>query len=121
MVSLAEASDSTIAGDLKTEDTSRIAGDDRNPDEMVIALRREAFTWPRLVAPPMKRSGHVIMDACCSNGVLYPFRSLIVADMPARTDPTSHLPQIPFETRLSRRTQSPVGRPFPIRAKRESG
>jgi len=37
-------------------------------DEMIDALRQEASTWPRLVAPPMKRSGHVIMDACCSNG-----------------------------------------------------
>jgi len=37
-------------------------------DEILATLRQEAATWPRVVAPPMKRSGHVIMDACCPNG-----------------------------------------------------
>ncbi|WVO16516.1 3-methyl-2-oxobutanoate hydroxymethyltransferase [Cryptococcus depauperatus] len=32
------------------------------------SLKREAYSWPRLVAPPMKRKGHVTMDACCSDG-----------------------------------------------------
>ncbi|WWD21480.1 3-methyl-2-oxobutanoate hydroxymethyltransferase [Kwoniella shandongensis] len=31
-------------------------------------LRKEAYAWPRMVAPPMKRSGHVTMDACCPDG-----------------------------------------------------
>ncbi|EIW71277.1 hypothetical protein TREMEDRAFT_42713 [Tremella mesenterica DSM 1558] len=30
-------------------------------------LRGEAYSWPRLVAAPMKRSGHVIMDVCCTD------------------------------------------------------
>ncbi|RXK34662.1 3-methyl-2-oxobutanoate hydroxymethyltransferase [Tremella mesenterica] len=30
-------------------------------------LRGEAYRWPRLVAAPMKRSGHVIMDVCCTD------------------------------------------------------
>jgi hypothetical protein len=33
------------------------------------ALRKEAYSWPRLVAPPLKRSGHVIMDTCSPNGM----------------------------------------------------
>ena len=37
-------------------------------DDMHATLRDQAATWPRLVAPPLKRSGHVIMDACCPNG-----------------------------------------------------
>ncbi|OCF32611.1 3-methyl-2-oxobutanoate hydroxymethyltransferase [Kwoniella heveanensis BCC8398] len=37
-------------------------------DEMTQELRIEAFGWPRLVAPPMKRSGHVTMDTCCPDG-----------------------------------------------------
>ncbi|WVF69805.1 3-methyl-2-oxobutanoate hydroxymethyltransferase [Kwoniella sp. CBS 6097] len=37
-------------------------------DEMTQELRRQAYGWPRLVAPPMKRSGHVTMDTCCSDG-----------------------------------------------------
>ena len=39
-------------------------------EEMLETLRQEAWTWPRLVAPPMKRSGHVTMDACCPSGTL---------------------------------------------------
>ena len=37
-------------------------------DDLSPALRPEAYAWPRLVAPPLKRSGHVVMDACCPNG-----------------------------------------------------
>lgn len=33
-------------------------------DEIQDQLRLEAFSWPRLVFPPLKRSGHVIIDAC---------------------------------------------------------
>ncbi|KAL4070558.1 mitochondrial small ribosomal subunit Rsm22-domain-containing protein [Scleroderma citrinum] len=32
------------------------------------ALRREAYGWPRLVFPPLKRSGHIIIDACTPEG-----------------------------------------------------
>ncbi|KAI4528744.1 Rsm22-domain-containing protein [Schizophyllum commune Loenen D] len=28
------------------------------------ALRHEAYSWPRLIFPPLKRSKHVILDAC---------------------------------------------------------
>lgn len=35
------------------------------------SLRREAYRWPRLVFPPLKRSGHVIIDACTSEGLLF--------------------------------------------------
>ncbi|ORX38824.1 ketopantoate hydroxymethyltransferase-domain-containing protein [Kockovaella imperatae] len=34
-------------------------------------LQADAFHWPRLVAPPIKRSGHVIMDTCDANGELW--------------------------------------------------
>ncbi|GAA93920.1 uncharacterized protein L969DRAFT_84622 [Mixia osmundae IAM 14324] len=30
--------------------------------------RHDAMAWPRLLYPPMKRSGHVIMDVCSSSG-----------------------------------------------------
>lgn len=32
------------------------------------ALRSESNNWPRLVFPPMKRSGHVILDCCTPAG-----------------------------------------------------
>ncbi|TFY71841.1 hypothetical protein EVG20_g1169 [Dentipellis fragilis] len=36
--------------------------------ELEEGLRMEAFHWPRLVLPPLKRSGHIILDACTSEG-----------------------------------------------------
>ncbi|KAJ7292885.1 Rsm22-domain-containing protein [Mycena rebaudengoi] len=32
------------------------------------ALRLEAYHWPRLVFPPLKKSGHIILDACTPEG-----------------------------------------------------
>lgn len=32
------------------------------------ALRHEAYSWPRLVFPPLKRSKHVILDTCTPEG-----------------------------------------------------
>lgn len=32
------------------------------------ALRQEAYHWPRLVFKPLKRSGHIILDACAPEG-----------------------------------------------------
>jgi len=36
------------------------------------ALRIEAFDWPRLVFPPLKRSGHIILDCCTAEGEMIP-------------------------------------------------
>ena len=32
------------------------------------SLRSEAYYWPRLIFPPLKRSGHIILDGCTSGG-----------------------------------------------------
>lgn len=32
-------------------------------------LRLEAYSWPRLVFAPLKRSGHVILDCCTPEGI----------------------------------------------------
>lgn len=32
------------------------------------ALRLEAYHWPRLVFPPLKNNGHVILDSCTPEG-----------------------------------------------------
>ncbi|KAG4305847.1 hypothetical protein PORY_000757 [Pneumocystis oryctolagi] len=29
-----------------------------------------SYSWPRLILPPLKKRGHVIMDACISNGTI---------------------------------------------------
>jgi ribosomal protein RSM22 (predicted rRNA methylase) len=30
----------------------------------------EAYHWPRLISPPLKRGGHVILDVCSSSGYI---------------------------------------------------
>ncbi len=37
-------------------------------EEIDEALRLEAFQWPRLVFPPLKKSGHIILDGCTAEG-----------------------------------------------------
>ncbi|KAJ4485621.1 mitochondrial small ribosomal subunit Rsm22-domain-containing protein, partial [Lentinula aciculospora] len=36
--------------------------------ELWTELRQEAYSWPRLVFPPLKKSGHIILDACTQEG-----------------------------------------------------
>ncbi len=37
-------------------------------DAVEEGLRAEAYYWPRLVYPPLKRNGHVVMDTCHPSG-----------------------------------------------------
>ncbi|KAL1411722.1 cell wall biogenesis and architecture protein [Vanrija albida] len=57
-----------LAAASAAADASPELGDAK--DEMDAALRTEAHGWPRLVALPLKRSGHVVIDACMPNGNL---------------------------------------------------
>ncbi|KAJ7070608.1 mitochondrial small ribosomal subunit Rsm22-domain-containing protein [Mycena amicta] len=41
-----------------------------SPAALNAALRLEAYNWPRLVFPPLKKSGHIILDACTPEGNL---------------------------------------------------
>lgn len=29
---------------------------------------KTAITWPRIILPPLKRKGHVVLDVCASSG-----------------------------------------------------
>ena len=40
----------------------------QDKNELDATLRQEAFGWPRLIFPPLKRSGHVILDGCAAEG-----------------------------------------------------
>jgi len=42
--------------------------DSENPTSLDEQTRKEAYSWPRLVFPPMKNSGHVILDSCTPEG-----------------------------------------------------
>ncbi|KAI9570198.1 Rsm22-domain-containing protein [Boletus coccyginus] len=39
-----------------------------SPSSLKEVLRSEAYGWPRLVFPPLKKSGHIIIDACTREG-----------------------------------------------------
>ncbi|KAJ7492197.1 Rsm22-domain-containing protein [Mycena latifolia] len=38
------------------------------PAALDAALRLEAYNWPRLIFPPLKNSGHIILDGCTPEG-----------------------------------------------------
>jgi len=48
--------------------TTEIESEPWSAAEVQEALRLEAFNWPRLVFPPLKKSGHVILDSCTAEG-----------------------------------------------------
>jgi hypothetical protein len=41
-------------------------------EDMVDHIRNEAYSWPRLVGPPLKKGGHIIMDVCAASGRHHP-------------------------------------------------
>jgi ribosomal protein RSM22 (predicted rRNA methylase) len=85
-------------------------------------LRREAYAWPRLVAPPMKRSGHVIMDTCHPSGesALNSTCARLML-MLHRLNPAAHIPQEPLEAGILRRAESELGRSLPSRPEGQGG
>lgn len=36
--------------------------------ESELAMRLESYSWPRLIKSPLKKGGHVTLDACCASG-----------------------------------------------------
>ena len=43
--------------------------------EIAAALRAEAYSWPRLVFPPLKKSGHIMLDGCTKEGTISAIRA----------------------------------------------
>lgn len=69
-----------------------------DPEEVEIALRNEAFHWPRLVFPPLKKSGHIIIDACTPEG-LFVIRCFIPHKLIPYWYRQNHAPYYPEVTR----------------------
>jgi ribosomal protein RSM22 (predicted rRNA methylase) len=38
--------------------------------ETAADLSAEAYHWPRIIAPPLKRAGHVLLDQCAPSGII---------------------------------------------------
>jgi hypothetical protein len=61
---------------------TEIQQEEEDPDhglshsEVHAQLRLEAYQWPRLIFPPLKRGGHAILDACTIEGVSCPHISV---------------------------------------------
>ncbi len=56
------------------EDGAALGEDDAEVDEAdLAAMRLESYSWPRLVKAPIKKGGHVTLDACCPTGAIERF------------------------------------------------
>lgn len=100
MVSLAEVEG--VQAGSSTEESSSV-------DVDYASLRKEAYSWPRLIAPPIKRSGHVVMDVCSPNGMSLPYSSMSISTswlhpVLSSPDTVAHV-QVRFNVR---HTQSPT-------------
>lgn len=68
-----DTDDSLAEASTFTDGTPSVSGS--NPlqlpldDAMQAELRQEAYSWPRLVFAPLKKSGHIILDACTPEGL----------------------------------------------------
>jgi hypothetical protein len=91
---------------------------DRDPEEIKALMKAEAFHWPRLVLPPLKKSGHVVMDVCGPSGV---WPSVYVAvyqlTLEYRQNFAYDRSEVSREAAVLRCPQVFLGRHFPTRAK----
>ncbi|KAI0931449.1 hypothetical protein AcV7_001174 [Taiwanofungus camphoratus] len=63
-----QASKATTSTKSDSSELSEQTEDTPDLGAVEAALRSEAYSWPRLVFPPLKRSGHVILDGCTAQG-----------------------------------------------------
>lgn len=64
----AQSPSELIANDDRRIGFEEKKGDQQPPADLEATLRHEAYQWPRLVFPPMKKSGHIILDSCIAEG-----------------------------------------------------
>ena len=90
---------------------------DRDPGEIEDLMKAEAFHWPRLVLPPLKKSGHVVMDVCGASG-MWPSVYVVVYQLTLeyRQYFAYDHSKVSREAAVLRRPQVFLGRHFPTRA-----
>lgn len=62
-----------VARHFESDGGSRNVAGDESED----GIRLEAYQWPRMVFPPLKRSGHVVIDGCTAEGDPFSYGRLI--------------------------------------------
>ncbi|KAF8807962.1 Rsm22-domain-containing protein [Phlegmacium glaucopus] len=63
-----EGSGSTLPSEIEIPQPPLDPDHGLSPSEIQAGLRSEAYQWPRLIFPPLKKSGHAILDACTVDG-----------------------------------------------------
>ena len=69
-----DASALTVSSECSSLDNDTHSGNFSDKDydtNQVEHLRQESYYWPRLILPPLKRGGHVIIDGCMPEGFIY--------------------------------------------------
>lgn len=59
----------TTAAEMPTTEAIVDVDELEEPSGLQAALRKEAYNWPRLVFPPLKKPGHIILDSCTKEGM----------------------------------------------------
>lgn len=73
LLELYPGNEATVSPSPVVEELSlqpRDSDEEISVDELQALLRKEAYSWPRLVFPPLKKPGHIILDACTAEGML---------------------------------------------------
>lgn len=68
-----EAASNEMLDDHTSPTTVETISDPIEPQSQAdvdVMLRLEAYSWPRLIFRPLKRSGHIILDGCTAEGIL---------------------------------------------------
>ncbi|CAO3589916.1 unnamed protein product [Absidia cylindrospora] len=50
--------------------TQSMTTNDRTVSSSTSVMEEQAYSWPRLIQPPMKKNKHVVMDICASSGTI---------------------------------------------------
>jgi hypothetical protein len=93
-----------------TENTALEEANDLTDEQLTEHLRKEAYYWPKLIAPPLKRSKHIILDACTTEGEYFnlPFAISVLKLFP-RSDIPPHRSSFARQAALLRCTQIHLG------------
>lgn len=71
-----EGEEMVLEGSLLDHPSASTVDEDKPPTQtdskLVDHLREEAYYWPKIITPPLKRSKHVILDSCTPEGVFPP-------------------------------------------------
>ena len=80
-----------------------------SPADVDSLLKAESFHWPRLVFPPLKKSGHVVMDVCAPSGMSAFFTRNSYQTQAYRRHHAYDHPKVTRETTILRRPQIRLG------------